>query len=204
MQVFDAAPDRAARNLGRACCRRHTAMTSADGFRHRVEPTAALIQRRSDGLMADTNGYSVDHGPTIGGAAHAENRPYPASTAIRLFLGVALPEAHLPGPKPAGKAHAPDRPLGGPPLGLPAGPEDLLLEPDGSPVRLDHAFSWEAPLAAHGMMQMAIANADPVTGQAAWYDLRVRLERCEAGPTEPQFPALDGLLRITTAADASR
>ena len=69
------------------------------------------------------------------------------------------PKPIPPGPKPAGKAHAPDRPLGGPPLGLPAGPEDLLLEPDGSPVRLDHAFSWEAPLAAHGMMQMAIANA---------------------------------------------
>src|SRR5690606_7173500 len=34
------------------------------------------------------------------------------------------------------------------------------------------------------------ANADPVTGQAAWYDLRVRIERCadhEFGETVPQF-----------------
>ncbi|MEM8813439.1 MAG: molybdopterin oxidoreductase family protein [Pseudomonadota bacterium] len=33
------------------------------------------------------------------------------------------------------------------------------------------------------------ANADPVTGQAAWYDLRVRLEKCaaeEAGETVPR------------------
>src|SRR3546814_9352615 len=32
------------------------------------------------------------------------------------------------------------------------------------------------------------SNSDPVTGQAAWYDLRVRLERClpeEAGETDP-------------------
>jgi hypothetical protein len=37
------------------------------------------------------------------------------------------------------------------------------------------------------------ANADPVTGQAAWFDLRVRLEKA-AAPTDdasqPQFAAL--------------
>ncbi len=33
------------------------------------------------------------------------------------------------------------------------------------------------------------ANIDPVTGQAAWYDLRVRLEKAAAAHdvTEPQF-----------------
>jgi sulfite dehydrogenase (quinone) subunit SoeA len=37
------------------------------------------------------------------------------------------------------------------------------------------------------------ANADPVTGQAAWYDLRVRLEpaaAAEAGASAPQFALL--------------
>jgi anaerobic selenocysteine-containing dehydrogenase len=36
------------------------------------------------------------------------------------------------------------------------------------------------------------SNSDPVTGQAAWFDLRVRIEKCEPGDevTEPQFPAL--------------
>jgi anaerobic selenocysteine-containing dehydrogenase len=33
-------------------------------------------------------------------------------------------------------------------------------------------------------------NADPVTGQAAWFDLRVRIERAPPGPpTEPAIPA---------------
>jgi sulfite dehydrogenase (quinone) subunit SoeA len=34
------------------------------------------------------------------------------------------------------------------------------------------------------------SNSDPVTGQAAWFDLKVRVEKCapeEAGFTEPQF-----------------
>ena len=70
-----------------------------------------------------------------------------------------FPKPIPPGPKPAGKQYGPGKPLGGMPLGLPGGPEDLLLEPDGMPIRLDHAFSWEAPLAIHGMMQMVIANA---------------------------------------------
>ncbi len=37
------------------------------------------------------------------------------------------------------------------------------------------------------------ANADPVTGQAAWYDLKVRLSKAaevDAGETEPRFAAL--------------
>ena len=37
------------------------------------------------------------------------------------------------------------------------------------------------------------ANVDPVTGQAAWYDLRVQIERAppaEAGLSAPRFPPL--------------
>jgi len=65
------------------------------------------------------------------------------------------------GPKPAGRPGevAPERPLPGPPLGFPAGPEDLLVEADGTPCRIDKAFSWEAPLAAHGMIHLVITNA---------------------------------------------
>ena len=64
-------------------------------------------------------------------------------------------EAH---PRPAGPAE-PGSPLGGPPLGYPLGPEDLLVDGSGEALRLDKAYSWEAPLAAHGMMHMAIPNA---------------------------------------------
>jgi anaerobic selenocysteine-containing dehydrogenase len=63
------------------------------------------------------------------------------------------------GPKPAGKSVAPNTPLGGMPLGFPMGPDDLLVQPDGTPTRIDKAYSWEAPIAAHGMMHLVIANA---------------------------------------------
>ena len=65
-------------------------------------------------------------------------------------------EAH---PKPAGNAVA-GTPLDGAPLGYVHGPEDLLLEQDGlTPQRIDKAYSWEAPLSAHGLMHMVISNA---------------------------------------------
>ena len=50
-------------------------------------------------------------------------------------------------------------PLSGPHLGYPRGPEDLALDEDGNPLRIDKAFTWDAPLSAHGMMHMVIANA---------------------------------------------
>jgi anaerobic selenocysteine-containing dehydrogenase len=61
-------------------------------------------------------------------------------------------------PKPHHKV-TPGKPLDGPHLGYPRGPEDLAVEPDGRPKRIDKAFSWEAPLSAHGLMHMVIANA---------------------------------------------
>ena len=72
-----------------------------------------------------------------------------------------FPKPIPPAPRPAGRADqiAPGKSLPGPPLGYPAGPEDLLVEPDGTPWRIDKAFSWDAPLAAHGMMHMVITNA---------------------------------------------
>ena len=64
-------------------------------------------------------------------------------------------------PRPFGlkKDIQPNRPLAGPHLGFPMSPEDLLIDADGRPRRIDKAFSWEAPLAAHGMMHMVITNA---------------------------------------------
>ncbi len=64
-------------------------------------------------------------------------------------------EAH-----PTPHCHAkPDCPLNGPHLGYPHGPEHLALTPDGTPARIDKAFTWENPLSAHGLMHMVIANA---------------------------------------------
>ena len=37
-----------------------------------------------------------------------------------------------------------------------------------------------------------MSNSDPITGQAAWFDLRVRITRAEAGDgfSEPRFEPL--------------
>ncbi|MEC8539930.1 MAG: molybdopterin oxidoreductase family protein [Pseudomonadota bacterium] len=68
------------------------------------------------------------------------------------------PHAH---PKPAGRPDqvAPEKPLGGAPLGYVLGPEDLIVGSDGVPQRIDKAYSWDAPMSAHGMMHMVISNA---------------------------------------------
>src|SRR5215470_10995169 len=66
-----------------------------------------------------------------------------------------------PGPKPAGRPEhvAPGKSLPGVPLGYPLTPEDLIIDAEGRPFRIDKAFSWDAPIAAHGLMQMVITNA---------------------------------------------
>ncbi|WIG56632.1 MAG: Sulfite dehydrogenase (quinone), molybdopterin-containing subunit SoeA [Rhodanobacteraceae bacterium] len=68
------------------------------------------------------------------------------------------PKPAPPGNKPA-KARKPDGTLTGNPLGYPQSPEDLLVDEHGTPRRIDHAFSWEFPLAAHGLLQSVIRNA---------------------------------------------
>lgn len=72
-----------------------------------------------------------------------------------------FPKAAPPGLKPAGKIGEvnPLKPLPGAPLGFVAGPEDLLVNEDGSPRRIDKAYSWDAPIAAHGLMHTVITNA---------------------------------------------
>ena len=61
-------------------------------------------------------------------------------------------------PKPHFKV-TPDAPLDGPHLGFVHGPEDLALDDQGKPIRIDKAFSWENPMSAHGLMHMVISNA---------------------------------------------
>ncbi|WP_420586005.1 molybdopterin oxidoreductase family protein [Ruegeria sp.] len=64
-------------------------------------------------------------------------------------------EAH---PTPHGDRR-PGRPLEGPHLGFPRGPEDLLIDDCGTAQRIDKAFTWENPMSAHGLMHMVISNA---------------------------------------------
>ncbi|HLS68725.1 MAG TPA: molybdopterin-dependent oxidoreductase, partial [Kiloniellales bacterium] len=71
------------------------------------------------------------------------------------------PKPPPPGIRPAGKPGQvkAGQPLPGPPLGFVTGPQDLLVDGNGEPQRIDKAFSWEAPLSAHGLMHRVIANA---------------------------------------------
>jgi anaerobic selenocysteine-containing dehydrogenase len=66
----------------------------------------------------------------------------------------AVPPANRPG-----KSRKANGTLDAGPLGYVHGPEDLLVDAAGVPRRIDKAFSWEHPLAAHGMLQSVIRNA---------------------------------------------
>ncbi|MDD4963862.1 MAG: molybdopterin oxidoreductase family protein [Gallionella sp.] len=108
------------------------------------------------GLAAHSNGFQTIRSLAIlmsllgtidrpGGFRH--KAPYPRAIP---------PNARPPkGPE----AVQPNTPLNGAPLGWPESPDDLFVDAEGKPVRLDKAFSWEHPLSAHGLMHNAITNA---------------------------------------------
>lgn len=66
---------------------------------------------------------------------------------------------HIPPHIKPARTCAPNTPLESPPLGFPTCPEDLLIDEHGDPLRIDKAYSWDAPIASHGMMHMVIRNA---------------------------------------------
>ncbi len=102
----------------------------------------------------------------------AHSNGFQTARALHL-LQIVLGSVEVPGgyrlkppyPKPV-EAHptphfvaAPGKPLSGPHLGYVRGPENLALKEDGTPWRIDKAFTWENPFSAHGMMHMVIPNA---------------------------------------------
>jgi len=108
------------------------------------------------GLAAHSNGFQTIRALAIlmsllgtidrpGGFRH--KAPFPRS----------IPPAAKPPNSP--EAVQPGKPLGGLALGWPASPEDLFVDTQGEPVRIDKAFSWEHPLAVHGLMHNVITNA---------------------------------------------
>ena len=66
---------------------------------------------------------------------------------------------HTPPPLKPARDTAPNTPLSSMPLGFPTEPEDLVIDANGNPLRIDKAYSWEAPIANHGLMHMVITNA---------------------------------------------
>ena len=131
----------------------HRPWTDFRGVKHETMTGRPVAMHAMRGISAHSNGFQTARAlhmlqiligsvETPGGFRF--KAPYPKP-----------PEAH---PRPHA-GHAPGQPLDGPHLGYPLGPEHLLLNEDGAPKRIDKAFSWEAPLSAHGMMHMVISNA---------------------------------------------
>jgi sulfite dehydrogenase (quinone) subunit SoeA len=108
------------------------------------------------GLAAHSNGFQTTRALAIlmsllgtidrpGGFRHKS--PFPR----------AIPPSAKPPNSPA--AVQPNTPLGGMPLGWPGDPNDLFVDDQGKPVRIDKGFSWEHPLSVHGLMHNVITNA---------------------------------------------
>ena len=54
---------------------------------------------------------------------------------------------------------------------------------------LNHLISEELPAGADGRR---VSNADPITGQAGWYDVRVRIRRADDAEPRQSFPQFEG------------
>ena len=109
------------------------------------------------GISAHTNGFHTCRalhllqmllGALDGPGNFRARTPYPRRIPIRT----------LPENDPA-VIFAPNKPLNRTTYGYPTRPEELVIDAQGKPLRIDHAYSWESPLAAHGLMHMVITNA---------------------------------------------
>lgn len=126
------------------------------GVRHETMTARPVSIHAMRGISAHSNGFDTCR------LLHVLQMLIGAVDAPGSFRYKApFPRPIPPGPKPAGKLSQikAGEPIPGMPLGFVGGPEDLLLDENGGPVRIDHAFSWEAPLSAHGLMHMVIENA---------------------------------------------
>jgi anaerobic selenocysteine-containing dehydrogenase len=109
------------------------------------------------GISAHSNGFHTCRalhllqmllGALDGPGNFRARAPYPRRIPIRT----------LPENDPA-VIFAPNTPLNRVTYGYPTRPEELVIDKEGKPLRIDRAYSWESPLAAHGMMHMVITNA---------------------------------------------
>ena len=99
--------------------------------------------------------------PDLPRAASAADPARHDRCAGRLPLQVAVSEAGPAGPKPAGKPGAGRRRQAAAPArrsAFRAARRTCWSTTTARPLRIDKAFSWDAPLAAHGMMHMVIAQ----------------------------------------------
>lgn len=130
------------------------AWTDTDGTRHETMIGRPVAMHAMRGISAHSNGFQTCR------ALHLLQMLIGAVDTPGSFrYKPPYPKPVPPGPLPAGKSSAPNTPLDGMPLGFPTSPEDLLVNDDGSAIRIDKAFTWENPMSAHGAMHRVIANA---------------------------------------------
>jgi anaerobic selenocysteine-containing dehydrogenase len=127
--------------------------TDTGGRRHAVMTGRPVAMHAMRGISAHSNGFHTCR------ALHVLQMLLGAIDTPGSWRYKSPYPKPVPGGPPPGRASAPGRALDGPPLGFPLGPEDLLLDEKGEALRLDRAFSWEAPLAIHGLMHMVISRA---------------------------------------------
>lgn len=127
--------------------------TDSWGREHATMPGRPVAMHAMRGISAHSNGFHTCRAlhllQLLLGAVDA-----PGSFRFQPPFPRPVPPANRPG-----KARREDGSLDAPPLGFVHGPEDLLVDGDGAPRRIDHAFSWAYPLAAHGMLHTVIRNA---------------------------------------------
>jgi anaerobic selenocysteine-containing dehydrogenase len=129
------------------------AWTDTHGRRHETMRGRPVAMHAMRGISAHSNGFHTCRAlhvlQLLLGAVDA-----PGSFRYQPPFPRPVPPANRPG-----KQRGADGRLDAPPLGFIHGPEDLLVDADGQPRRIDHAYSWKYPLAVHGMLHTVLRNA---------------------------------------------
>ncbi len=129
--------------------------TDVYGQEHRQTVGRPVAFHAMRGLAAHTNGFQTIRGlfdlmmllgvvDVPGGFLYKSPYPKPAPPPVK--------------PAPDRKDYQPNQPAKAPLLGYPTSPDDLLVDQD-TPLRIDEAYSWKYPLAAHGTIQNVVGNA---------------------------------------------
>ena len=129
------------------------AWTDAWGREHATMTGRPVAMHAMRGISAHSNGFHTCR------ALHLLQMLLGAVDAPGSFRYQPPFPKPLPPPNRPGKTRREDGTLDAAPLGFVHGPEDLVVDADGQPRRIDHAFSWAYPLSAHGMMHTVIRNA---------------------------------------------
>jgi anaerobic selenocysteine-containing dehydrogenase len=168
----DYAPDRVAPTVGIAAytIRRIARELAETAFEKEIALPIAWTDwagRRHERIV----GRPVSFHAMRGIAAHSNGfQTCRALHLLQLLLGsVDVPGGYLakpscprpspPGRRPGGQTVRPGEPLREMPLGWPLEPDHLLVDDAGRPTRIDRAYSWEHPFAAHGAMHLVLRDA---------------------------------------------